>query len=79
MKSLLDDRIQDSEIYDEQIFTSYFNDPLPTKALSMNKVHSEQKMPAVVKESTRSLGASVLMKIYSPERKSVVGSVSNNN
>ena len=75
MKSLLDDRIQDSDVHDELIFTSSFNDPLPSKAVSMNKVHSVQKMPTVAKESTRSLGANVLMKLYSPERKSVSVSI----
>ena len=76
MKTLLDDRLQDSEVYDEVIFTSCSNDHLPNKAVSMSKVQSAGRIPSSAHQSTKSLGASVLMKHYSPEKKNVAGSVS---
>ena len=75
MKTLLDDRLQDSEVYDEVIFTSCSNDHLPNKAVSMSKVQSAGRIPSSG-QSTKSLGTSVLMKHYSPEKKNMVGSVS---
>ena len=77
MKTLLDDRLQDSEVYDEVIFTSCFNDPLPNKAISLNKVQSAGKIHSSGHPSTKSLGASMLMRHYSPEKKNMAGSVSN--
>ena len=73
MKTLLDDRLQDSDVYDDIIFTSCSNDHLPNKAVSMTRVQSAK---ASNRTSTKSLGASVLMKHYSPERKNMAGSVS---
>ena len=73
MKTLLDDRLQDSDVYDDVIFTSCSNDHLPNKAVSMTRVQSAK---ASSRPSTKSLGASVLMKHYSPEKKNMAGSVS---
>ena len=76
MKTLLDDRLQDCEVYDEVIFTSCSNDHLPNKAVSMSKVQSAGRIHSSGQQSTKSLGAGVLMKLYSPERKNMAGSVS---
>ena len=76
MKAALDDRLQDSDLHDELIFTSCSNDPLPGKSVSVTRVQSAKRMRHV-QESTRSLGVNVLMKLYSPpEKKLVIGSVS---
>ena len=73
MKTLLDDRLQDSDVYDDIIFTSCSNDHLPSKAISMTRVQSAK---ASNRTSTKSLGASILMKHYSPEKRNMAGSVS---
>ena len=78
MKALLDDRLQDSDLHDELIFTSCSNDPLPGKTVSVTRVQSAKKMRHAGQDSVRSLGANVMMKLYSPERKAALGSVSNN-
>ena len=77
MKTLLDDRLQDCDVHDEVIFTSCSNDHLPNKAVSMSKVQSAGRiLHSSGQQSTKSLGAGVLMKLYSPERKNMAGSVS---
>ena len=76
MKTLLDDRLQDSEVYDEVIFTSCSGDHLPSKAVSMSKVQSAGRVNSSGHQSTKSLGTSMLMKHYSPEKRNMAESVS---
>ena len=77
MKSLLDDRLQDSEVHDEVIFTSCANDPVPNKTVSASQVQSHDKVHSIGLPTTKSLGTSILMRHFSPEKKTLTGSVSN--